>query len=389
LLFEISVHAFRLPPGGGYITAWKENCMWFIIVLVIIAAVVFFFIKWNKKNKAKKLPVYADYYARKRQEFPWLDNWIKENGDPSEERAKEFLSGKDPSKLEPEEGLTLECPSCRCPHSWAMTQKEIVRRGSSGSRTTTTQRTTISGGDLGDVGAEAARRIMGDNYGDGTKVTENTTYHGVIIKKFKCLNCGHTERNEYDFSQNSHFAEYTDTYDPPFMAWGYYARSAEFNQYGNKNSEEAEELYKQATQTAGGSGISAALLKAAEMGNEEAKFDVGVAYLLGIGTAKDEAKAREFLPGKYINGDGSIDFWGLAETEYNNNNYTAALPLFETSIANGEVDEVLDVAYEYLGDMYADVTNTGFYDKEKARQWYQKALDNGSDEAKGKLKKLK
>ena len=107
--------------------------MGFFIFLVIVAGIIFLLIRRSKAKKAQNVIVYTEYFAQKRQQFPWFDNWFKENGDPSKSMGTEFLAEKNPSDYVAstidgyEKGLTLECPSCGCPLSWVMIQKEIVK----------------------------------------------------------------------------------------------------------------------------------------------------------------------------------------------------------------------------------------------------------------------
>jgi TPR repeat protein/uncharacterized membrane protein YbaN (DUF454 family) len=425
------------------------------IILVAIAAAVF--IVLFRRNKTRSLRTFTAYYAQKRRDFPWLENWVKENGDPVPKRLKDdsgtsisvaivfFVvvvivmlifpkwiplhiillaltilvteynargktknpgslsgdkSGDDIGSEGDEWGLTLECPSCHCPHSWVMPQKEVIVDGDSGSKTTTTQRTTISGGDLGDVGAEAARRIMGDNYGDGTKVTETHNYYGREFKDFMCLNCGHhTERNEFSREWGSSCPDAGMRYfDPPKTAWGYKATmekhdAAANDLYEQAKREEAQKVSATAPSTQGSqaandnTGISPTLLKAAEMGNEDAKADVGIAYLLGLGVEQNEETAKMWLE-DYIEYD-SIDFYRLAkqaDSSTSEGNYPLAIQLYEKAVAKN--DGRSDLSCWCIGNIYA-ATYTGMYDKEKARHWYQKAIDMGYKDAKKQLKELK
>jgi TPR repeat protein len=90
--------------------------------------------------------------------------------------------------------------------------------------------------------------------------------------------------------------------------------------------------------------------------------------------------------------NSSTDSWKIAELSFNKGSYVRAAQLFERALAltakDGLCDEVLDVGYAYLGEIYANV-NGGMYDIEKARYWYQKAASMGNDDAKQALKELK
>lgn len=207
-----------------------------VLLWIVMAAAGFIVI--SRMGKVIFLKEYTDYYTLKRRQFPWLENWIKDRGDdPAKIRAYSSASGNtmlsiiiflvvgfilniivkgsmtagviylivyfaaiflitwkgksDPGSLEPEKGLTLECPSCHCPHSWILTQREIIVEDSSTTTTKTTTTRETSGGGL--VGL--SQSILND--GTTTKVDSTTVYSGKEIKDFKCLNCGHAERNEY------------------------------------------------------------------------------------------------------------------------------------------------------------------------------------------------
>jgi len=207
-----------------------------VIIWIVMAAAGFVVI--SRMSKTICLKEYTDYYADKRRQFAWLESWIQKRGDnPAKIRAYSSASGNtmlsiiiflvvgfilnlitagsmtagviyliiyfgviflitwrvksDPGSLEPEKGLTLECPSCHCPHSWILTQREIIIEDSSTTTTKTTTTRETSGGDL----VSMSQSILND--GTTTRVDSTTVYSGREIKDFKCLNCGHAVRNEY------------------------------------------------------------------------------------------------------------------------------------------------------------------------------------------------
>jgi len=232
-------------------------------MLAIVAAVIaFLFIKDKKTSRFEK--AVRAYYENKRREFPWLDNWINEwsklNGDMIAARVKdvkgdnafmtyylfalpilvilifpkwipihviliagsiffsEFMSrekAKEPGEQERlgERGLTLECPSCHCPHAWVMTRKEVVIDGSDTSRSTTTTTTTTRV----DSFESFSHGVMNDS--SKTKVRETTTYYGRDFRDFKCLNCGHTTVGENSWDGYSNPDSGVFNYDPPMPAW--------------------------------------------------------------------------------------------------------------------------------------------------------------------------
>jgi TPR repeat protein len=60
---------------------------------------------------------------------------------------------------------------------------------------------------------------------------------------------------------------------------------------------------------------------------------------------------------------------------------SSGLKLMEKAAAAGNLDAILAVAAMYAQDAYMS-------DKTKAREWYQRAADKGSEEAKSWLKTL-
>jgi len=239
----------------------KKEWGQFFILLGITAGASFVFYKWNK---TRSLRAFKKYYAQKRREFPWLDNWIKQNGDPSESRAKDnsmtsvvvaifallallfitylfsritvtkslvylavsfgvcWLAGrktvKGAGEEEPEAGLTLECPSCGCPHSWEMPRREIIIE-SAEKITETTTMTGYGRGDGFDSLLEGFKQ-------DGTTEKVTIVYTGKEIKDFGCLNCGRTENHEYDrewkrAEKDAEMVSEVYNYNPPKRAWGY------------------------------------------------------------------------------------------------------------------------------------------------------------------------
>ena len=66
--------------------------MWILQGLLVLAVIIVGFILLKKLNKIRAKKPFADYYAKKRREFPWLEKWINENVDPAELRASEGAS---------------------------------------------------------------------------------------------------------------------------------------------------------------------------------------------------------------------------------------------------------------------------------------------------------
>jgi hypothetical protein len=234
----------------------KKEWGQFFILLGITAGASFVFYKWNK---TRSLRAFKKYYTQKRREFPWLENWIKQNGDPSVSRAKAnsmmsvgiaifvllalqfityifssisvtkslvylaisfgvcWLAGrktvKGAGEEQPEAGLTLECPSCHCPHSWVMHRKEVIIDNVS----TITTKTTRSGYGQGDI-IDSAFEGFKQN---GTTEKSTSTYDCRAIKDFECLNCGQTEHYVQEMELNNPPKTGVFKYNPPNTAWGY------------------------------------------------------------------------------------------------------------------------------------------------------------------------
>ena len=376
--------------------------MGFFIFLAIVAVVVLLIIRRSKKRKAENVIVYAEYYAQKRKEFPWLDNWIKENGDPEQSRAKEFMAEKDPGELEPEAGLTLECPSCGCPHSWVMLQKDsIVDKVEKEVQETTT---TIKGG--------------GQDWGFGASDVTHTKsktlgyiYHGRAIKDFKCFNCGHTEQNEYNEQWKSKdgnwgTGSHIKTYHPPITAYDYWNHDITEEWTRQQETKKANETYEQAkeeeertaatqsiqqTQVSKNNlGISELLLKAAELGSMDAQYDIATKYLFGQGVAADEEQGAMWLEKAWYQDYSDVEFDFLPSLFQRGYSLYLDEKFDEAFLYLKKVSEMgHSPAYTNLGDCCRDGHGVSV-DIEKARYWYKKAIDEiGDDDAKKALKKLK
>ena len=229
---------------------------WVIYLLIATAVYAFIFI-WNKMNKPKRLKALNNYYEKNRKEFPWLDNWLKQNPNVAEKRIESekgtdilifillyvivaliilifrkwsfihflliagsvifFFLHKWMKKDATYGGLEfeLECPSCHCPHAWVMTRKETIRSGSSTSTSTTVSGTRSTEGGITGFGMNSHL----SNF-DKSKTTSKTTYYYDIIKDFKCLNCGHIGRKEHNNLETSYPpAPGVEVFDPPKQSW--------------------------------------------------------------------------------------------------------------------------------------------------------------------------
>ena len=405
--------------------------MWILKVLLVLAAIIGGFILINKLNKIRAKKPYADYYAKKRKEFPWLDNWINENVNPAELRANEGASSstvvsiilfvifgviggiillfsgslvaffvsvaiglgigelmarknlKDPTILENEEvGLTLECPSCGCPHSWVLLEEENVVEEIE----TTTETTTRSGygqGDFIDWSMEGFKQ-------NGTTVKETTVYYGRTERDFKCENCGHTEHNEYKafwkYEPNSQHI----VHNPPKPAWMTrdVARQAA--------EKRANKLYEQVKSTQTGSPAETAPNTPAEtastpnfagLNNPEDLFlagkkaddnkDYAMSFPLFLKAAEmNHCRACGYVAMSYRYGQGV------------EKDYAKAIMWYEKEL---EIDK--DEAFltcSAIGELYRDGGYGIQRDLEKARYWFQLDVDTyDDDDAKKALKELK
>ena len=206
----------------------KSSMRWPIQILKTLAFAGLLILSF-KRNKARSLKYYNEYYNRKGREFPWLDNWLKQNSGIPLDRAtgdsgaatvltivifiaSYFLAAifirsnaageifmtalpvaacevigfimirkKDQSAIQSTSGIMLECPSCHCPHSWTMLFSQNIVESQSTTETTTTTTQT-------------------DQYGSKSSKEEKsyrTVYAGRVIKDFKCENCGQTEHMDY------------------------------------------------------------------------------------------------------------------------------------------------------------------------------------------------
>jgi hypothetical protein len=247
--------------------------------LIIIGVFIFLFIR----NKNRSLNAYTAYYKSKRQQFTWLDKWINDNIDPSPLRAESdsiwknilssvlflaiviigslffrsligqiivivlgflaaFFIGRkkaiDPAYLPTEAGLTLECPSCGCPHSWVMLNKENIVEGyEKTTKSTTKIREDGAGSDWG----------FGRGTVSSTKKEVTVVCSGKSIKDFKCLNCGKTEHNVYEMEWTNKVPDTgLQKFDPPKPAWDptdaikAKARRAEIKQEKEEQQQEKE-----------------------------------------------------------------------------------------------------------------------------------------------------
>jgi len=208
------------------------------IALAIAVGVYIFF---SRGDKSRMKRAFTAYYAEKRKQFPYVEDWIQKNGDPSEHLSKndtggcvskilycvisliaviipssfkeliasavligiaylicEFVARRKAKKpgdfyFGSEPGLTLECPKCHCPNSWGLFKKETKYLSKRNEKTSSSDITIFS-----------------------TKVWRD----------YKCLNCGHSdvvERLEDERGKNwdDQPEDRIKEFDPPILACNY------------------------------------------------------------------------------------------------------------------------------------------------------------------------
>ena len=132
-----------------------------------------------------------------------------------------------PGSTEAPEGIALECPSCKCPHSWGLTRKKITIlkewQEKKVTKTTTTRSQSadsFGGGAIGQMFASA-----GSSSSTSTTVEIIEHYEGKIDRAYQCLNCG-TKNSK---TENRHWTgkeggrdrpdETEELFDPQKPAW--------------------------------------------------------------------------------------------------------------------------------------------------------------------------
>ncbi len=234
-------------------------------MLPLITAVIIciLFTKIIKRN-------YASYYALKRAEFPWLENWINQNRDPEPLRVKSavktvriiiivaavagLLGGgllariirsfvkyegifdnnaviaaiinaiflgigivitlpmtrHSLMKFSGVNGLGLECPICGCPHAWGLTASNVIVKKMESNKETHTTTTTTETKWKGtpDFINYAASGFKNDGIKTKTKEKniKNIWIEGIDIYDFLCDNCKHTQHTE---EERQHTSLYT------------------------------------------------------------------------------------------------------------------------------------------------------------------------------------
>ncbi len=234
----------------------------FIRMLPLITAVIIciLFTKIIKRN-------YASYYALKRAEFPWLENWISRNRDPEPLRVKSavktvriiiivavaagFLGGgllarlirsfakfegifdnnaviaaiinaillgiaivitlpmtrHSLMKFSGANGLTLECPKCGCPHAWGLTASNVIVKKLESNKEihTTTTTTETKWKETPDFINYVASGLKNDGIKTKTKVNniKNIWLEGIDVYDFLCDNCKHTQHTEEEMQHTS------------------------------------------------------------------------------------------------------------------------------------------------------------------------------------------
>jgi TPR repeat protein len=126
--------------------------------------------------------------------------------------------------------------------------------------------------------------------------------------------------------------------------------------------------------------------RAADHGDAEAQYKLGVMYYQGEGVKQDYQKAFFWFEKAAVQGNAEVQ--ALLGVLYvtgeggDNQDYQKAFSWFEKAAQQGNVD-----AQAMLGNMYFAGDGVS-KDKQKAKEWYKKAADQGDEDAKKKLSSL-
>ena len=217
----------------------REGSKIFGILFVLIqfgktGLIVLLIVLMYKRNKYRSVPKYKTYYNAKRKQFPWLVKWLKNYPEIEKEKSiaeasttalastlsvigilllgmfvsfiigfggflteilcivgavviselisRRWSNSKNPGILSVtgDEGLTLECPSCGCPHAWTLLgTQDFIKDISTSEKTITTT--------MSDGSEKVEKRTL-------------TVYYGRHTNDFKCDNCGHTIHGDFETS---------------------------------------------------------------------------------------------------------------------------------------------------------------------------------------------
>ena len=249
-------------------TADKNIIDFLVFVFLVAFAGIIVYYKKTYPGKAKA--AFQKYYDRKRKEFAWLDNWINqhtEDGGIVNARTEDlvssgftgvwlwtiigavvaillsfFVPGKitgavvsflimslsllNAYRISQKEIsnpgtyansnvydslLTLECPSCHCPHSWGVidcfnvvNHKEIV-----------TKKTTRKGYNNNDF----VDSVLNGFKQDGTTSKTTVTYYGTSTKNYLCDNCKHTLNHQGEEEWGHEPIEGLQKFNPSKKVW--------------------------------------------------------------------------------------------------------------------------------------------------------------------------
>lgn len=118
--------------------------------------------------------------------------------------------------------------------------------------------------------------------------------------------------------------------------------------------------------------------QAADNGLPEGRFNAGMAYLNGVGTAADPARAERYL--KLAAGEGHIaSHLALASLHQNQNEPEQARYWLGQAARKGSADAQYRLAHSYA------TGTTGAVDNQEAYVWYSLALLNGDSRAKAEI----
>ena len=128
--------------------------------------------------------------------------------------------------------------------------------------------------------------------------------------------------------------------------------------------------------------------KAAKQGHTEAQYHLGDFYDSGRGVAEDEAKALQWYEKAAKQGHTRAPFRVALKFQYGvrvDKNYVKALEWYEEHLVrNGECE----IALKNIGDIYAEGGYGIHQNLAKAREYYQRAADEGYEEAKEVIRRI-
>lgn len=144
---------------------------------------------------------------------------------------------------------------------------------------------------------------------------------------------------------------------------------------------EADDLYRQAKNCKGEKEAFDLYKKSADHENSDAQLETGIRYYNGTGTKRDYNKAFEYFKIAANNGNTEAKYY-MGEMYYNGlgvtKGYGQAIKWYKSAAKNGSA-----IAMYKVGLSYFKVN-----DLKSAKEWLEKAIEAGSEDAKTMLKKI-